>query len=110
MANRSSDEWTGAERLPYDTNRQAFDFGRALGMAEAVEALKDMPATLHGLPGFATAAAAIEAKAASLRADAGIRNLRFAASKGIDVSTHVVAADIDGILVRPMDLTERADG
>ncbi|HEX2594774.1 MAG TPA: hypothetical protein VHL34_24940 [Rhizomicrobium sp.] len=110
MADRKSNEWEGAQRLPYDTNRQAFDFGRALGLAEAVEALKDMPEALHGLPGFATAAAALEAKAASLRADAGIRNLRFAASKGIDVSKHVVAADIEGILVRPMDLVEVTNG
>lgn len=103
-------EWADAQRLPYETHRQAFDFGVAVGSAEAVDTLKSMPVSVHGLPGFATALAALEAKVASHRADSGIRSMRFAASKGIDVSTHVVAAAIEGVLVRPMGLTERANG
>lgn len=102
-------DWSIAKLIPFDRPDQSFGAGVLVGLAQAVELLKELPAAVAGTPGYRTALATVDAAAQSKRATEGIRAMRHAARHGVDVTTHVVASDPKGVLVLPMNLVEGAE-
>ena len=86
------------------------DLGIALGLAAALNYLRDRTEPFERLPGYNTAIALIEMLEAQHRAHVAGMNFRAAAAAGIDIRCHMIGLKGRGeIYADPMDLEQRAE-
>jgi hypothetical protein len=101
-------EWDKIEPLPWGgvEKQAAFNVGYQIGLEAALAALD-----ADGLPqlnGVKVARLAIQEVHQETRMRNYVRAFKVAAKAGVDMDVHEIAIRSDGILLRPLDLAERA--
>lgn len=86
------------------------DIGIALGLAAALNYLRDREEVFGKLPGYNTAIAVVQEIEARQRAEVAGYNFRAAMRAGVDISTHMIGLVGRGkIFAEPMDLEQLAE-
>ena len=91
-------------------NEHRQGIGISLGLAAAINYLRERAEPFEKLPGYNTAVAIISELECRQRAEMAGMNFRAAAAAGIDIRTHMVGLRGRGeIFAEPMDLEQLAE-